>query len=293
MQNNIQKTLLTLVLFVVIGMIGGKHVDAVSYGGVVIFTGVTNTSLVNNPNANQVVIVGPNAPKPPQTTPNPNVPQVKGEETCKPYFTVWSSMTENPRGEHVRKLQLFLNEHEGESLPGSEFFGALTKRAVIRFQKKYAINPANGNQFNNTTKKLNQIYCAKLEEALNKSTSTPIINATNTVATTTQVTPSTTTASTTVTTTTTQNTSSSTVLTTQPKIQLIASTTNITLQNALDVNGDGRVSPIDALNVLNYLNSGGNSNDPLKQYLDVNHDGSITPADALLIINLLNANDNG
>ena len=64
--------------------------------------------------------------------------------------------------------------------------------------------------------------------------------------------------------------------------------------NNLDVNGDGKVSPIDALNVINYLNG------PLPKvltlphtaaapYYDVNGDGNVTPLDALLVITFLNS----
>ena len=59
--------------------------------------------------------------------------------------------------------------------------------------------------------------------------------------------------------------------------------------NAMDVNDDDDVSPIDALLVINDLNgqdaarrAGAN------HYLDVNADGSISPIDALLVINYLN-----
>ena len=64
--------------------------------------------------------------------------------------------------------------------------------------------------------------------------------------------------------------------------------------NSLDVNGDGKVSPIDALNVINYLNG------PLPKvltlphtsaapFIDVNGDGNVTPLDALLVIGFLNS----
>lgn len=63
--------------------------------------------------------------------------------------------------------------------------------------------------------------------------------------------------------------------------------------NGLDVNGDGKVTPIDALNVINYLNG------PLPKvltlphtaaapFVDVNGDGNVTPLDALLVIDYLN-----
>ncbi|RMF39887.1 MAG: hypothetical protein D6753_12750, partial [Planctomycetota bacterium] len=64
--------------------------------------------------------------------------------------------------------------------------------------------------------------------------------------------------------------------------------------NNLDVNGDGRVSPIDVLQVINYLN------DPSRPktlslpatnvppFVDVNGDGFVSPIDPLIVINFLN-----
>lgn len=70
---------------------------------------------------------------------------------------------------------------------------------------------------------------------------------------------------------------------------------------ALDVNDDGFVSPIDALTIINRLNSGnsgplggsGEGESGLKQYVDTNNDGHLSPVDALLVINFLNANGGG
>ena len=66
--------------------------------------------------------------------------------------------------------------------------------------------------------------------------------------------------------------------------------------NNLDVNADGFVSPIDALQVINYLNNPAKPrqltlpvNQPLPPYVDVNGDGVVSPLDALLVINFLNA----
>lgn len=73
--------------------------------------------------------------------------------------------------------------------------------------------------------------------------------------------------------------------------------------NPIDVNGDGRITPRDALAVINFLNengpgetpplpgSGGEGDTPA--FPDVNGDGRITPIDALLIINELNNRSNG
>ena len=56
--------------------------------------------------------------------------------------------------------------------------------------------------------------------------------------------------------------------------------------NPLDVNGDGRVSPLDVLIVINHLNS---SDKTYKPNLDTNRDKMISPVDALLVMNCLNS----
>ncbi|QDV23930.1 Ig-like domain-containing protein [Aureliella helgolandensis] len=69
-------------------------------------------------------------------------------------------------------------------------------------------------------------------------------------------------------------------------------------QNPLDVNDDGFVSPIDALSIINRLNSGdtdlgtvaGEGEVSKRLYVDTNNDGFLAPIDALLVINRLNAN---
>jgi len=63
--------------------------------------------------------------------------------------------------------------------------------------------------------------------------------------------------------------------------------------NNVDVNGDGAVTPLDALVVINELNSVGAGPLPSPPatpppYYDVNGDGSLSPADALYVINWLN-----
>ena len=58
-----------------------------------------------------------------------------------------------------------------------------------------------------------------------------------------------------------------------------------------DVSGDGAVSPIDALLIINYLNSNGPGPVPsgnTAPFLDVNADGFVTALDALFVINRLN-----
>ena len=67
--------------------------------------------------------------------------------------------------------------------------------------------------------------------------------------------------------------------------------------NPMDVNDDGFVSPIDALQVINYLNNNGAGELPSEKtggsYIDPSGDNFIAPRDALLVINHLNSSDNG
>ena len=58
----------------------------------------------------------------------------------------------------------------------------------------------------------------------------------------------------------------------------------------LDVSGDGILSPLDVLLVINYLNSGGGSGEgePGDDRYDVNDDGIVSPLDALVLISALN-----
>jgi hypothetical protein len=73
--------------------------------------------------------------------------------------------------------------------------------------------------------------------------------------------------------------------------QVIAAQTNP--RNALDVNDDTSVSPLDALLVINELNVGQTAaaraeGETHSFYLDVSADGAVSPLDALLVINELN-----
>jgi VCBS repeat-containing protein len=64
--------------------------------------------------------------------------------------------------------------------------------------------------------------------------------------------------------------------------------------NQFDVNGDGFVSPLDVLKVINYLNAGLPTLVPIDAsgppFLDVNGDGNITAIDVLGVINVINGN---
>ncbi|MEZ4298678.1 MAG: trypsin-like serine protease [Polyangiaceae bacterium] len=62
----------------------------------------------------------------------------------------------------------------------------------------------------------------------------------------------------------------------------------------VDVNGDGYVSPIDSLLIINYLNAGNPSQLPAQRvtgssFYDTNGDGYVSPIDSLLVINYLNS----
>ncbi len=65
----------------------------------------------------------------------------------------------------------------------------------------------------------------------------------------------------------------------------------------LDVNNDGTLAPIDALQIINDLNLNGSRLLPALQggppFLDVNNDGYVTPIDVLLVVNELNRGNAG
>ena len=72
-------------------------------------------------------------------------------------------------------------------------------------------------------------------------------------------------------------------------------------RNALDVNIDEQVSPLDALQIINVLNARGASELPVPPpshdlpppLLDVTGDDRVSPLDALQVINYLNAGTSG
>ncbi len=85
-----------------------------------------------------------------------------------------------------------------------------------------------------------------------------------------------------------------------PQTFIINVGSNTPWQNPItadDVDGNGAVTPLDALVIINELNANGNhalgqlANPPSgpADYLDVNGDGQVTPLDALTVINFLNA----
>ncbi len=68
-------------------------------------------------------------------------------------------------------------------------------------------------------------------------------------------------------------------------------------KDPLDVSNDGRITPSDALQVINVLNSPtprvlDSSITSFPPYIDVNGSGTLTPSDALIVINFLNSRSN-
>ena len=82
-----------------------------------------------------------------------------------------------------------------------------------------------------------------------------------------------------------------------PSFAMVSSASGETRRLAADVDGDGRVSPIDALRVIDALNrvgtsrpvSGGEGEQEPIGSLDTNSDGSLNPIDVLVVIDALNA----
>ena len=69
--------------------------------------------------------------------------------------------------------------------------------------------------------------------------------------------------------------------------------------NRLDVNGDGGVSPLDVLQLVNYINVNGSGALPFPvattppPYLDVDGDGFVGPLDVITVINYINSQTSG
>ena len=82
-----------------------------------------------------------------------------------------------------------------------------------------------------------------------------------------------------------------------PSFAMVSPASVETRRLAADVDGDGRVSPIDALRVIDALNrvgtsrpvSGGEGEQEPIGSLDTNSDGSLNPIDVLVVIDALNA----
>ncbi|KKU78819.1 MAG: hypothetical protein UY04_C0025G0005 [Parcubacteria group bacterium GW2011_GWA2_47_7] len=123
------------------------------------------------------------------TTSNPEVSTSEGEvlgatveaiSTCAPILTTYMRYGRNNDSSEVKRLQDFLNVHEGETIPVTGYFGALTKNAVERYQLKYAsevlapwvpygypsIETATGYAYKMTLWKINSQWCTDLHAPL-------------------------------------------------------------------------------------------------------------------------------
>jgi len=95
--------------------------------------------------------------------------QVLGISTssCEPYLTEYFQIDTFNNPTEVTKLQIFLNEHLGTSLPTTGHFGRLTEQAVRQFQRQYrddVLNPwglttDTGRVYYTTQKKINELVC--------------------------------------------------------------------------------------------------------------------------------------
>jgi len=92
------------------------------------------------------------------------------DEDCEKYLFEHLRYGQNNNPDEVRKLQIFLNEHMGESLTVDGFFGKETERAVNRFQEEYSdevlepwgIDEPTGYVYLTTKRWINMIKCPLL-----------------------------------------------------------------------------------------------------------------------------------
>jgi hypothetical protein len=106
--------------------------------------------------------------------------EVLGESTstgpsCGEYLNSYLWFGKKNDGREVTKLQQFLNDHEGNALPITGYFGALTRNAVKNFQMKYStdiLSPWDalpkykyadlGNVYKTTKRQINMLMCSAL-----------------------------------------------------------------------------------------------------------------------------------
>jgi hypothetical protein len=94
------------------------------------------------------------------------------EPSCGAYLTSYLWYGKKNDGREVTKLQQFLNDKEGNTLPVTGYFGTLTRDAVKLFQSKYAADiltpwgetKPTGNVYKTTKWKINTLWCSTLGE---------------------------------------------------------------------------------------------------------------------------------
>lgn len=112
----------------------------------------------------EVVVDGVNVQKMPlEEDPSEFLPV--GE--CTEYITVYMEYRSENNKVEVKKLEQFLVIFEGENLPIDGVFSLEDKKAVMRFQEKYAseilaplgLTEGTGNVYSQTIRKINDTYC--------------------------------------------------------------------------------------------------------------------------------------
>lgn len=96
--------------------------------------------------------------------------ETNASAACSVYLTTFMRIGPNNNAEEVKKLQTFLNENLGKTIPLTGYFGPLTEAAVKEFQTKYkdeVLTPWNlttptGYVFKLTQRKINLLKCPTL-----------------------------------------------------------------------------------------------------------------------------------
>lgn len=122
--------------------------------------------VVEVPKAPEVKKVVPKPPEPKKLSVKV-IEKPKVKKKCKTYLTQKIGFGRGNSTSEVKKLEKFLNQHEGESLNVDGYYSATDEKAVRRFQQKYSnaiLAPwgrktPTGNVFVTTVSKINQLYC--------------------------------------------------------------------------------------------------------------------------------------
>ncbi len=100
--------------------------------------------------------------------------EVAEEVKCELYLTEYITYGANNTEKEVKKLQNFLNDHMGENIPVTGFYGEITMGVVNDFQVKYTdeiLSPwgttrPTGQVYKTTQRKINDIMCPDVTLAI-------------------------------------------------------------------------------------------------------------------------------
>jgi len=113
----------------------------------------------------------PTSPVPVDPAGGTNTPYTPSE--CTPYLTTFIRLGAPNDADEVKKLQVFLNEYEGELLVADGIYKEVDVAAVKRFQQKYNdvlafwnITQPTGYVYITTQKAINKIYCEKTKQLM-------------------------------------------------------------------------------------------------------------------------------